>query len=190
MAPLSRHAAQTSAGMHEHDVAAHCCSRDAAHVACQHGQDQASAGMLAVVFGDPVLTAGGLGRRWYLDVVREAELADYGPVRGTMVIRPYGYALWEALQVLWQLACRSDGAAARIHSVRSSTQTCGTWLAQDYLNGRFKECGVQNAYFPSLIPMSFLQKEADHVEGFAPELAVVTQGDRPAPPAACQSTVL
>jgi hypothetical protein len=55
----------------------------------------------------------------------------------------------------------------------------GTWLPQDYLNGRFKECGVQNAYFPSLIPMSFLQKEADHVEGFAPELAVVTQGDRP-----------
>ncbi len=49
-------------------------------------------------------------------------------------------------------------------------------LLQDYLNGRFKECGVQNAYFPQLIPMSFLQKEADHVEGFAPELAVVTQG--------------
>lgn len=68
--------------------------------------------------------------------------------------------------------------------------THGTWLLQDYLNGRFKECGVQNAYFPSLIPMSFLQKEADHVEGFAPELAVVTQGNRPAPPVACQPTVL
>ena len=47
---------------------------------------------------------------------------------------------------------------------------------QTYLNGRFRECGVQNAYFPQLIPLSFLQKEADHVEGFAPELALVTQG--------------
>lgn len=78
-------------------------------------------------------------------MVREAELADYGPVRGTMVIRPYGFALWEALQ--------------------------------GYLNGRFSEAGVQNAYFPQLIPLSFLQKEADHVEGFAPELAIVTQGE-------------
>lgn len=52
---------------------------------------------------------------------------------------------------------------------------------QTYLNGRFKECGVQNAYFPQLIPLSFLQKEADHVEGFAPELAVVTQGRQDVP---------
>lgn len=82
--------------------------------------------------------------RWYLDVVRDAELADYGPVRGTMVIRPYGYALWEGVQ---------------------------SWL-----DARFKETGHQNAYFPQLIPYSFLQKEAEHVEGFAPELALVTQG--------------
>ena len=82
--------------------------------------------------------------RWYLDVVREAQLADYGPVRGTMVIRPYGYGIWERVQ----------GA----------------------LDGAFKEVGVENTYFPSLIPMSFLEKEAAHVEGFAPELAIVTRG--------------
>ncbi|KAK9814281.1 hypothetical protein WJX72_003344 [[Myrmecia] bisecta] len=80
--------------------------------------------------------------RWYLDVVRLAELADYGPVRGTMVIRPHGYALWESVQ--------------------------------QHLDAAFKATGHQNAYFPQLIPMSFLEKEADHVEGFAPELAVVT----------------
>ena len=85
-----------------------------------------------------------LALRWYLDVVREAQLADYGPVRGTMVIRPYGYALWEALQ--------------------------------RKLDSSFAAAGVQNAYFPQLIPMSFLEKEADHVEGFAPELAIVTMG--------------
>ena len=78
--------------------------------------------------------------KWYLDVVREAELADYGPVRGTMVVRPYGYSLWESVQ--------------------------------GFLDQRFKEKGVSNAYFPCLIPESFLTKEADHVEGFAPELAV------------------
>ena len=82
--------------------------------------------------------------RWYLDVVREAQLASNGPVSGTMVIRPYGYALWEVLQ--------------------------------QYLDRRFKETGHENAYFPTLIPMSFIQKEASHVEGFAPELAIVTQG--------------
>ena len=76
--------------------------------------------------------------------MREAELADYGPVRGTMVIRPYGYALWEALQ-------------------RS-------------LDSSFAARGIQNAYFPQLIPLSFLEKEAKHVEGFAPELALVTKG--------------
>lgn len=82
--------------------------------------------------------------RWYLDVVAKAELADYGPVRGTMVIRPYGYALWEGIQA--------------------------------YLDARFKETGHQNAYFPQLIPYSFIAKEAQHVEGFAPELALVTKG--------------
>ena len=82
--------------------------------------------------------------RWYLDVVREAQLADYGPVRGTMVIRPYGFGIWENIQ---------------------------RWL-----DSAFKKKGVENAYFPQLIPYSFLQKEADHVEGFAPELALVTRG--------------
>lgn len=82
--------------------------------------------------------------RWYLDVVREAQLADYGPVRGTMIIRPYGYAIWEAIK--------------------------------DHLDAEFKATGHQNAYFPQLIPLSFLEKEAEHVEGFAPELALVTRG--------------
>jgi len=82
--------------------------------------------------------------RWYTDVIREAELADYAPVRGCMVIRPYGYALWENIQ--------------------------------EALDRRFKETGHQNAYFPLFIPMSFIQKEAEHVAGFAPELAVVTHG--------------
>ena len=77
-------------------------------------------------------------------MTREAQLADNGPVRGTFVVRPYAYAMWEGLQ--------------------------------QYLNARFKERGVQNAYFPQLIPLSFLEKEADHVEGFAPELAIVTKG--------------
>jgi prolyl-tRNA synthetase len=82
--------------------------------------------------------------RWYLDVVAKAQLADYGPVRGTMVIRPYGYALWENIQ---------------------------RWL-----DASFKSRGVDNAYFPQLIPLSFIAKEAQHVEGFAPELALVTRG--------------
>ncbi|KIF76987.1 prolyl-tRNA synthetase [Streptomyces sp. 150FB] len=82
--------------------------------------------------------------RWYQDLINKAELADNGPVRGTMVIRPYGYALWERMQA---------GMDARI-----------------------KATGTQNAYFPLLIPQSYLTKEADHVEGFAPELAVVTHG--------------
>ena len=79
---------------------------------------------------------------WYNELVVKAELADRGPVRGTMVIRPYGYRLWELLQ--------SD------------------------LDRRIKETGHQNAYFPLLIPQSYLEREAEHVEGFAPELAVVT----------------
>ncbi len=81
---------------------------------------------------------------WYNTVVQRADLADYGPVRGTMIVKPYGWALWENIQ----------------HA----------------LDTRFKATGVQNAGFPMFIPMSFLQKEAQHVEGFAPELAVVTHG--------------
>ena len=79
---------------------------------------------------------------WYNELVIKAELVDRGPVRGTMVIRPYGYRLWELLQ--------SD------------------------LDRRIKETGHQKAYFPLLIPQSYLQREAEHVAGFAPELAVVT----------------
>lgn len=82
--------------------------------------------------------------QWYQDVIREAELADSAPVRGCMVIRPYGYAIWENIR--------------------------------DSLDARFKATGHQNAYFPLFIPQSFLQKEAEHVEGFSPELAVVTHG--------------
>lgn len=81
---------------------------------------------------------------WYNEVVQRAELADYAPVRGCMVIKPYGYALWENLQ--------------------------------KELDRRFKATGHKNAYFPLFIPMSFIQKEAQHVEGFSPELAVVTHG--------------
>ena len=82
--------------------------------------------------------------RWYLDVVRRAELADYSPVKGCMVIRPYGYAIWE--------------------------------LMQQGLDRRFKETGHVNAYFPLFIPESLLMKEEEHVEGFAPQVAWVTQG--------------
>ena len=82
--------------------------------------------------------------RWYIDVVRRAELADYSPVKGCMVIRPYGYAIWE--------------------------------LMQQALDKRFKATGHVNAYFPLLIPESLLMREAEHVEGFAPQVAWVTQG--------------
>jgi prolyl-tRNA synthetase len=82
--------------------------------------------------------------QWYNQVVRKAELADYAPVRGCMIIRPYGYAIWENIQHL--------------------------------MDARFKETGVVNAYFPLLIPRSFLEKEAEHIEGFAPEVAWVTRG--------------
>lgn len=81
---------------------------------------------------------------WYIDIIIQAKLADYSPVKGSMVIRPRGYALWERIQ---------------------ST-----------LDTMFKETGHSNAYFPLLIPESFLRREAQHVEGFAPELAVVTHG--------------
>ena len=82
--------------------------------------------------------------RWYLDVVRSAELADYSPVKGCMVIRPYGYAIWEHMQRL--------------------------------LDTRFKATGHVNAYFPLFVPESLLTREAEHVEGFAPQVAWVTQG--------------
>src|SRR5512143_4326420 len=82
--------------------------------------------------------------RWYTDVVRRAELADYSPVKGCMVIRPYGYAIWE--------------------------------LIQQALDRRIKETGHVNAYFPLFIPESLLKREAEHVEGFAPQVAYVTRG--------------
>ncbi|MFF4157240.1 proline--tRNA ligase [Streptomyces sp. NPDC001678] len=82
--------------------------------------------------------------RWYQDLINKAELADNGPVRGTMVIRPYGYGLWERMQ--------------------------------QEMDARIKDAGASNAYFPLFIPQSYLTKEAEHVEGFAPELAVVTHG--------------
>jgi prolyl-tRNA synthetase len=79
---------------------------------------------------------------WYLEVIQKAQMAEYGPVKGTQVIRPYGYALWENVQAA--------------------------------LDRRFKETGHENAYFPMFIPYSFIQKEKEHVEGFSPELALVT----------------
>jgi prolyl-tRNA synthetase len=82
--------------------------------------------------------------RWYQDVITQAELADNGPVRGTMVIRPWGYAIWERMQA--------------------------------EMDARIKEAGADNAYFPLFIPENYLQREAEHVEGFSPELAVVTHG--------------
>lgn len=80
--------------------------------------------------------------KWYTDVILKTQLVDYGPVKGTMVIRPYGYGIWERIQ--------------------------------EELNARFKATGHKNAYFPMFIPYSFLVKEADHVEGFAPEVCLVT----------------
>ena len=80
--------------------------------------------------------------RWYTDVITKAEMADYGPVKGTMVIRPYGFGVWESIK--------------------------------EALDKRFKETGHVNAYFPLFIPKSFISKEADHIEGFAKECAVVT----------------
>ena len=82
--------------------------------------------------------------QWYIDTVLQAGMADYAPVKGCMVIKPYGYAVWENMQ--------------------------------QALDKKFKDTGHVNAYFPLFIPESFLQKEAEHVEGFAPECAVVTHG--------------
>lgn len=81
---------------------------------------------------------------WYQDVIAKAQLAENGPVRGTMVIRPWGYAIWERLQAA--------------------------------IDERIKSTGARNAYFPLLIPEAFMRREAEHVEGFSPELAVVTHG--------------
>jgi prolyl-tRNA synthetase len=80
--------------------------------------------------------------KWYNEIIESAQLADYSPVKGCMVIMPYGYAIWENIQKV--------------------------------VDSRFKKSGVKNAYFPLFIPESFLKKEAQHVEGFAPEVAVVT----------------
>jgi len=82
--------------------------------------------------------------KWYTDVVLKAEMAEYGPVKGTMIIRPYGYAIWENIR--------------------------------DIADRMIKETGHVNAYFPMFIPESYMKREADHVEGFAPECAVVTIG--------------
>ena len=80
--------------------------------------------------------------RWYLDVIAAADLADYAPVKGCMVIKPYGFSIWENIKKV--------------------------------LDKMFKATGHKNAYFPMFIPESFLKREAEHVEGFSPELAVVT----------------
>ena len=82
--------------------------------------------------------------QWYTDVVKKADLTAYSSLKGCMIIRPYGYAIWE--------------------------------LLQRQLDDRFKETGVENVYMPMFIPESLLQKEKDHVEGFAPEVAWVTHG--------------
>src|SRR3989338_5931899 len=82
--------------------------------------------------------------RWYTDVILRSEMADYSPVKGCMIIRPYGYSVCENIQ--------------------------------DYLDKKLKELGVKNAYFPTFIPSSFLQKEKEYVAGFSPQLAVVTIG--------------
>ena len=96
--------------------------------------------------------------QWYTDVVVKTKLVDYGPVKGTMVIRPYGYAIWENIQ--------------------------------REMDARFKAAGIENAYFPLLIPMSFMTREAEHVEGFAPEVAVVTHagGEKLAEPLCIRPT--
>jgi prolyl-tRNA synthetase len=84
--------------------------------------------------------------RWYIEIIQKSELADYAPMKGMMVIRPYGYAVWENIQRL--------------------------------LDQRIKATGHVNAYFPLFIPESFLQKEAEHVQGFSPEVAWVTMGGK------------
>src|SRR3989338_6229123 len=80
--------------------------------------------------------------QWYLDVIAAADLAEHSDVKGSMIIKPYGYAIWERMQRI--------------------------------LDDRIKATGHENAYFPLLIPESYLHREKEHVEGFSPELAVVT----------------
>ncbi|MBI4507396.1 MAG: proline--tRNA ligase [Chloroflexi bacterium] len=114
-----------------------------------HGQDARGAHAAAATrdearFVEEIVDKDENYSRWYTDVVLKAELADYAPVRGCMVIRPYGFALWENMQ--------------------------------QGLDRRFKDTGHANAYFPLLIPESFLRKEAEHVAGFAPQVAWVTHG--------------
>ena len=82
--------------------------------------------------------------QWYTDVVKKAELCDYSSVKGCMIIKPAGYAIWEQIQ--------------------------------QQLDAAFKKTGVENVYMPMFIPESLLEKEKDHVEGFAPEVAWVTHG--------------
>ena len=82
--------------------------------------------------------------KWYTDIVKKADLIDYSSVKGCMIIRPYGYAIWEHIQRI--------------------------------LDGRFKESGHENVYMPMFIPESLLNREKEHVEGFAPEVAWVTHG--------------
>ena len=82
--------------------------------------------------------------RWYVEVVQKAGLAEDAPIRGCKIVKPYGYAIWEAMQA--------------------------------YLDPKFKQSGVENAYFPMFIPRAYLEREADHVQGFAPEVAWVTRG--------------
>ena len=99
--------------------------------------------MAAIVAKQSVLTPQAQDfPRWYQDILAKAELAENGPVRGTMVIRPYGYSIWERIQA--------------------------------EIDARIKAAGAKNAYFPLFIPESYLKREAEHVEGFSPELAVVT----------------
>ena len=95
---------------------------------------------------------------WYQDVIRDAEMVQHGPIRGTMVLRPYGFAIWEQLQ--------------------------------GQLDSRLKAKGYENMYLPSLIPASFLGKEAQHVKGFAPEVATITHagGGELAEPAVVRPT--
>ena len=96
--------------------------------------------------------------KWYTDIVKKADLVDYSGVKGCMIIRPYGYAIWENIQKI--------------------------------LDGRFKETGVENVYMPMFIPESLLTKEKEHVEGFAPEVAWVTQATSGANPSTCSFSLV
>ena len=94
---------------------------------------------------------------WYQNVIRDADLAETSPVRGCMVIKPWGYGIWE--------------------------------LLQQALDKRIKDTGHENCYFPLFIPLSFIAKEAEHVEGFAKEMAVVTHHRLKAKPSTCSASL-